>query len=146
MKELLCKKGIWVSSAVVFLAMLSQIPMGKIQPPLPAGSVFMFFKDALQAQMVVFIIPAAAALPAGAIFVQEGKSGFLKFYCIRIGRKRYVEKKLLQIFFGGCFPFLLAGTCFFLVCFFLLYPQEMVGPVDREAAGECLFCCFGSAL
>lgn len=139
MKELLWKKGIWAASAVVFLAMFSGIPMGKLWPPLPAGSVFSYYKAALQSQMVIFIIPAAGVLPAGAVFIQEKKSGFLKLYSIRINREEYVRRKLWQIYVGGFFPFLTAGLLFFLVCFFLIYPRELVGGLDREAAGDCFF-------
>ena len=121
MKELMLKRGIWISAFICVLALLLGMPYGQIEPPLAAGSFLKFYCASLQSQIMVFFLPVAASLPAGAVFLQESKSGFLKLYCVRMNRMEYLKRKLFQVYVSGAFPFFLAGLLAFLICFLVFF-------------------------
>ena len=132
MKELMLKRGIWISAFICVLALLLGMPYGQIEPPLAAGSFLKFYRAALQSQIMVFFLPVAASLPAGAVFLQESKSGFLKLYCVRMNRMEYLKRKLFQVYVSGAFPFFLAGLLAFLICFLFFFALEIVGEIKGE--------------
>ena len=145
MGELVKEKGVWAVSLLGFLAIAFSVCTVKISPPLSEGSFVKLYQEALQSDFLVFLIPAAAALPAGAVYVKELKSRFLKLYLVRIDRLTYIKRKTVQVYAGGFFPFLFAGSISFLLFFFFLYPLEKKGGIDvrdvRDAFLKLLRVC-----
>lgn len=128
MRELWKEKGLWTASLLCFAALLAGFPFYQIEKlPLSAGSFLKFYRDALDTQIVLFVLPAAAVLPMGAVYVKESSSGFLKAYISRISRMEYIRKKTMQVYGGGFLPFFLAGTAGLLLSFLAVYPMEIQG-------------------
>ena len=138
MKELLWDKGTWFLTLVCLFAMLLGIPVYQIKLPLQAGSFLNYYQEALQSQVILFLIPIISVLPAGAVYIKEASSGFLKFYILKTTRIDYIRKKTLQIYIGGCLPFLLSGLTALLLCFLFLYPLEQTGTFESETLLEAL--------
>lgn len=132
MKELLKEKGFWASSLLCLAAFLVGFPFGKIEPPLGEGSFLKLSREALDTQMALFLLPIAAVLPMGAVYVKESSGGFLRLYITRISRMEYIRKKTLQIYAGGFLPFFLAGVLGMLLSFLVLYPLEVQGAFPWE--------------
>ncbi len=145
MKELLREKGLWAASFLCFAAMLLGFPQDPIKLPLQTGAFLKLYRQALGTQIVRFVLPAAAVLPVGAVYVKESSCGFLKFYISRIDRIQYIRRKTVQVYLGGVLPFCFAGLLGLLVCFLFLYPLELKGSVAaadiREAALLLLRIC-----
>ena len=132
MKELLKEKAFWISTVVYFAALLAAFPFYQIELPLGTGSFVKMYNTALNSQIVLFLLPIAAVLPMGAIYVKESSSGFLRLYITRISCMEYIRKKLLQIYVSGFLPFFLAGGAALLLSFLLVYPMELEGEAPWE--------------
>lgn len=138
MKELLREKGLWIAAFISFAGILAGIPFYDMKLPLEAGSFVTFFQKALNSQLILFLIPVAAVLPMGAVYVKESASGFLKLYITRTSRMEYIKRKTLQIYAGGFLTFFLSGLCAFLFCFLFLFPLELKGSVSWETISKAL--------
>lgn len=142
MEELLQEKSLRIAVFICFVAMVCSIPFYNLKFPMEAGSFLIFYQNALQAQLLLFLIPIASVLPMGASYVKESSSGFLKFYITRISRIKYVRKKLLQLYGGGFLPFFLGGLCAMMVCFAVIYPFEYQGDLSGEDIRNAIFLLF----
>lgn len=109
MKELFKEKSLWLSSLLCFAALLIGFLSNKMELPFAEGSFVKFYLKAMDTQITLFLLPIAAVLPMGAIYVKESSSGFLRLYITRISQMEYVRKKTLQIYAGGFLPFFLPG-------------------------------------
>lgn len=136
MKELFLKKGILLSVLVCVFVFVSGIPFAEVKPPMAAGTFLQFYQRALTSQTTIFFLPVVAVLPAGAAYVQEKSSGFLKLYSIRISRMEYIKRKLFLGYVSGFLPFFLAGLLVYCGCFLFLYPLEFMGEMDKKAVGD----------
>lgn len=132
MKELLHEKGLWTASVICAAAMMVGFPFYQVKPPLETGSFLKFLQEALEAQILLFLIPAAAVLPVGASYVRESSTGFLKLYILKMNRTEYVKRKTLQIYAGGFLPFFFAGAGLLLCCFLFLFPVEFQGIITWQ--------------
>ena len=138
MKELLRERGFWAAALLCFLGMALGFPVYEICVPLSQGSFLKFYQTSLNSRTVLFLIPIAASLPAGAVYVRESSCGFLKLYISRISRMDYIKRKMLQTYAGGFLPLFLSGIFGLLICFLFLYPLELQGSVSWEAVRENL--------
>lgn len=136
MKELLQEKGFWAAALLSFLGMAGGFPFYEIKFPLEQGSFLKFYQTGLNSQIVLFLVPIAASLSAGAAYVRESSCGFLKLYISRISRMDYIKRKTIQIYAGGFLPFFLSGILGLLLCFLFLYPLELQGSVPWKSVGE----------
>lgn len=132
MRELLKEKSLWASTLICFAAFLAGFPFYQIEIPLGEGSFVKLYQAALDTQVVVFLLPIAAVLPMGAIYVKESSSGFLRLYISRISHMAYIRRKTLQIYASGFLPFFLAGCAALLLSFLLVYPLEVQGGMPWE--------------
>lgn len=141
MKELLKEKSLWISSLLSFGALLAGFPFYEIEKfPLAEGSFVKMYQEAMDTQIVLFLLPIAAVLPVGAVYVKESSTGFLKSYISRINRMQYIRRKILQIYVGGFLPFLFAGMTALLFCFLIIYPMELQGEIPWESVWKsCRF-------
>lgn len=136
MKELLREKGLWESLLLCIATLFIGFPFDNIQPPRGEGSFLKLYQETLDTQMVLFLLPIAASLPMGAIYVKESSAGFLRLYITRISRMEYIRKKTLQIYASGFLPFFLAGMLGMLLSFLALYPLEIQGAFPWEGMSE----------
>lgn len=139
MGEIGKEKGLWLLSVFCFGAMAFAVPFSKLEPPLAAGCFLQNYITALSSRGILFLIPVIAALPAGAFYVRESAGGFLRFYIARINRMDYIKRKVLLVYAGGFLPFFGAGVFLFLFCFFVFYPMELRGVIEKERIWEALF-------
>ncbi len=133
MKELFKEKSLWLSSLLCFAALLIGFLSNKMELPFAEGSFVKFYLKAMDTQITLFLLPIAAVLPMGAIYVKESSSGFLRLYITRISQMEYVRKKTLQIYAGGFLPFFLAGAWGLLCSFLIIYPLELQGEIPWES-------------
>lgn len=138
MKELIHDRNIRGLTLFCLLALVLGIPVYEIQAPLAAGSFVSYFKTALQSQVILFLIPIVSVLPAGAVYIRDASSGFLKLYILKITRSKYIQKKTLQIYLGGCLPFFISGLAALLLCFLFLYPLEQKNAVSWDEIAQAL--------
>lgn len=133
MKELFKEKGLWISSLLCFAGLLIGFSSNKMELPFSEGSFVKFYLKAADTQMTLFLLPIAAVLPMGGIYVKESSSGFLRLYITRISQMEYVRRKTLQIYAGGFLPFFFAGTLGLLCSFLAVYPLEVQGEMPWES-------------
>lgn len=138
MKEVLREKSFWLAVLASFLGMGAGLPVFGMELPLAAGSFLDFFGKALEAKVLLFLIPIVAVLPMGAVYVRESSGGFLKFYITRISRMQYIGRKLVQIYAAGFFIFWFSGLLLLLLCFLCLYPLELEGKLSWEMVWDAL--------
>lgn len=139
MKELLKERGLWIAALPGFLAILAGFPFDKIEElPLRQGSFIEMYHMALDTQMILFLLPIAAVLPMGGVYVKESSSGFLRLYISRISQMQYIKRKTMQIYIGGFLPFFLAGIVALLLCFLAIYPMELQGEIPWESVWESM--------
>lgn len=140
MKELLKEKTLWISTIICFAALLAAFPFYQMKFPLEAGSFAKMYHTALDSKIILFLLPIAAVLPMGAVYIKESSSGFLRLYITRISLIGYIRRKLLQIYASGFLPFFLAGAAALLLSFLLVYPMELQGETPWEEIWKsCLF-------
>ena len=138
MKELVRDKSIRGLTLFCLLALVLAIPVYEIKAPLAAGSFISYFETALQSQVILFLLPIVSVLPAGAVYIRDSSSGFLKLYILKMNRITYIQTKTLQIYLGGCLPFFVSGPAALLLCFLFLYPLEQKNAVSWNELANAL--------
>lgn len=138
MKELFKEKGFWISMLLCFAGLLIGFSSNKMELPFGEGSFIKFYLKAADTQITLFLLPIAAVLPMGAIYVKESSSGFLRLYITRISQIEYARKKTLQIYAGGFLPFFLAGALGLLCSFLAVYPLELQGEMPWESLWQLI--------
>lgn len=138
MKEVLREKGFWLAVLAAFSGIAAGLPAAGMELPLAPGSFLIFFTKALEAKVLLFLIPIAAVLPMGAVYVKESSGGFLKLYITRISRMEYIGRKLVQIYGSGFCIFCFAGLFLLMVSFLCFYPLEQKGEFSAEMIWESL--------
>jgi ABC-type transport system involved in multi-copper enzyme maturation permease subunit len=74
------------------------------------------FLKALQSDMICLILPILCTLPFAASFLDEMKSGYVKFYLIRTNTDRYIIGKILGNAFAGALTLFLGILLAYGVC------------------------------
>lgn len=138
MKEVLREKGFWLAVLAAFLGIAAGLLAAEIKLPLAPGSFLVFFQKALFGKVLLFLIPIAAVLPMGAVFVRESSGGFLKLYITRISRMEYIRRKLVQIYGSGFCIFFFAGLFLLAASFLGFYPLEQTGEISPEMAWDAV--------
>ncbi len=110
------------------------IPDGAAQ----AGSFLALYQGALCSKTVCYLVPVAAVLPWSDSFLAEYQGGFLKSSLPRMGRRGYVENKIIAVALSGCLVWLLAGVLALFFVFLLFFPMEQQGTFAMAAAWQLL--------
>lgn len=84
--------------------------------------------NALSADGLSFATPLLAAIPMSAIYVEDIKSNFIRYYLFRSSRKAYIVGRLI-----GCF---LSGSMVLLLGVLLAYGTSALVFLPREVASE----------
>lgn len=132
MRELIREKGFWTAVLLTLIGMAAAVPFYQIKLPLETGRFVFFYQSALCSRILGFLLPIAAVLPMGAVYVRDVSGGFLKLYLARISRIEYIRKKTLQIYASGFLTFFAAGVLLLICCIFFLYPLELKGDFPVE--------------
>ncbi len=125
------------TSAVLFFGSLeSLLPI--MQQAMGEGPVAGFHEQvlltALQSGIVLLAMPVLAALPYTAAFVDDCKSGILKEYLPRCGKKRYIRAKVLASGLSGAAA-LFAGIFITYFIYALVFtPMEILPQAPDQAA------------
>ena len=85
---------------------------------------------ALSSDVVLLILPILAAIPFTSAFLDDYKSRFIREYLPRIGKKRYVNAKVLTTAFAGGIT-LFVGVILVLAVFAILF-LPMEAPADMQ--------------
>lgn len=113
---------------------LMQNAMG--QQGIQAGFHDQVLLSALQSNVLLLAAPILAALPYTAAFVDDCKSGILKEYLPRSGKKEYVRGKVLASGLSGGLALFLGILLTYIIFALVLTPMEVVPQIpDQSAAG-----------
>ena len=123
-------RGFWLSVVLCVAGLLAGItwPSG-VQP---SGTFFTMVQKAFCAKPVCYLLPVIAVLPWSDSFLREWKSGYLKAVLPRIGRRAYVEIKILTVAGGGILAVWLAAIVVTFGSFLVCFPQEKAGSIAAE--------------
>ena len=94
--------------------------------------IFTMVQKAFCAKPVCYLLPVIAVLPWSDSFLREWKSGYLKAVLPRIGRRAYVEIKILTVAGGGILAVWLAAIVVTFGSFLVCFPQEKAGGIAAE--------------
>lgn len=136
-RRMLTGRGLWLAVGLCVAGLLAGITLpSEVQP---SGAFFTMVQETFVAKPVSYLLPVIAVLPWSDSFLREWKSGYLKAALPRIGRRTYVEIKILTVAGGGFVAVWLAAVLVTFGSFLLCFPQEQaggiaVGPVWTLAA------------
>ncbi len=126
-----------------FLLCMAGIVLGTSWPDtknvLDTGQFLALEKAALMSKVACYLLPVTAVLPWSDSFLSEWKSGFLKTALPRIGRRCYVENKILAVALSGFLVWLGAGAAVMFGYFLAFFPLEKRGiPAMEDVLGVLL--------
>lgn len=123
-------RGFWLSVVLCVAGLLAGITWpSEVQP---SGTFFTMVQKAFCAKPVCYLLPVIAVLPWSDSFLREWKSGYLKAALPRIGRRAYVEIKILTVAGGGILAVWLAAIVVTFGSFLVCFPQEKAGSIAAE--------------
>lgn len=114
-------------------------PFYELKIPLQAGSFYILFQKGLTGNIMEFLLPVAAVISGGGIFLHEYESGFLKFSISRTGRMVYIREKTILSCFKTVVTLLAGGLLVLVVYFLYLFPMELKQSIDVEKILETLY-------
>ena len=89
---------------VVFISSISDILEAlRFEGLLPNGFHNSFIENAIISDAMTLALPIIAALPFTASFVNDIKSGFVKYYLHRTSRRKYITSKFIACSISGGF-------------------------------------------
>ena len=105
----LCAAGIAISEILIFT----------FPTTLPLPSLFHvdLVCRALKSDVVISFLPIISAIPFSGSYVDEIKSKYIRFICVRTGNTQYIASRVIVCYVGGAFVvaltvFLLAGLSY----------------------------------
>ena len=146
MRRMLSGRGFWLAVLLGMAALLAGTAFPKLEEPLKPGTTLALVKEACCSKPAYFLLPAAAVLPWSDSFLTEYRSGFLKACLPRLGRRRYVEQKLLAVSFGGALAWSAAGLLLFALYALVFFPMEKKGVAELSVVFEAAAVLGRSAL
>ena len=136
-RRMLTGWGFWLSVVLCVAGLLAGITWpSKMQP---SGAFFTMVQEAFLAKPVSYLLPVIAVLPWSDSFLREWKSGYLKAALPRIGRRAYVEIKILTMAGGAASAVWLAAVLVTFGSFLICFPQEQQGVIGAELIRGLLF-------
>lgn len=129
------------TAAALFLGMagiLLGTPFYELKMPLQTGSFYLLFQEGMTGNAMEFLLPVAAVLSGGGLFLQEYDSGFLKLSISRTGRMAYIREKTIYSCLKGSAVLFLGGLLVFALYFLCLFPMEVKGISEPEKIIECI--------
>ena len=129
LKRALTSWGFWVCAAgipvaCVIAAFGSFLNGARSGAPLDAGFHATALLAALSSDTVFFTVPVLCGIGYASAFVEDVKSGYIKFYQMRIGRLRYVAAKALATALSGGLALLVGILIAYLAFLAFFGPRE----------------------
>lgn len=137
MKRALSSWGFWfgvagMAVAIIIGAFDSFLNIGKAGVTIPVGFHETALLGALSSDTVLLVVPILCALPYTSSFVDDLKSGYIKYYLQRSGRREYVAAKAAATALsGGLVLFTGIAAAYVIFCLFFT-PAETL---PAQAAG-----------
>ena len=102
-----------------------------------------FISGVITDRRMLYIIPIAAALPYAAAFIDEKKSGELKFVLIRTVKKKYIFSKLLSSAMSGGLVLFVSVLILYLFTYYVFFPVEILTEDTAVVTSveKCLLLC-----
>jgi hypothetical protein len=137
LKRALTSWGFWAAAAGMVIAVAiggfqDFLNIGKSGITMPVGFHETALLGALSSDTVLLVVPILCALPFTASFVDDVKSGYIKFYLQRSGKGAYVAARAAATALSGGLA-LFAGIAISYLLFLLLFSPAETLPA--QAAG-----------
>ncbi|MDR0948451.1 MAG: hypothetical protein LBM69_02895, partial [Lachnospiraceae bacterium] len=87
----------------------------------------------LQSDTICFVLPILCTLPYTASFIDETKSGYMKFYLIRTDTNHYIKGKLIGNALAGALTLFLGILFAYAVSLLVFLPMEATTPMGEYA-------------
>jgi hypothetical protein len=152
LKRALTSWGFWggavgMAGAVVIAAFSSFLNIGKPGVAMPVGFHETALLGALSSDTVLLAVPVFCALPFTAAFVDDCKSGYIKFFVQRSGKGAYVASKAAATAFsGGLALFMGVAICYALFLLVFSPVESLPAQVAGQAAAAAPPSIFGDIL
>lgn len=127
LRRMVSGKGFLASLLLCIVGIVMGTSWPDTKNVLDTGQFLSLEQAALGSKVVCYLLPVTAVLPWSDSFLSEWKSGFLKAALPRIGRRNYVENKILAVALGGFLSWLGAGAAVMFGCFLMFFPLEKRG-------------------
>lgn len=95
---------------------------------------------AMVSDAIIFALPIIAALPFTASFVNDIKSGFIKYYLHRTSRTSYVISRLVGCIISGGLVLVLGMVVSYIISAIVFIPME--NPVSKDASTYMFYADF----
>lgn len=118
---------------------------------LSAGWTRQYILGILQENLMLFFVPVLCTLPYASSFIDEVKSGIVKFSLARISRSRYLGSKAIAVAASGGLIVLIGTIAFIFAASILFLPmeegkwkQQITAAVPGYGQLLCRYFCFGA--
>lgn len=156
MKRAFTSWGFWAGVAGMVIAIIigafdKFLNIGSPTAKMAQGFHETALLDALSTDTVLLVVPILCALPFTSAFVDDVKSGFIKFYLQRSGKKSYIAAKAVTGGISGGLV-LLAGIAVSYILFALIFtpaetlPVQAISSSAQDAASAAPPSIFGDVL
>lgn len=132
--------GVLVMAAAVLVAGFDTIHRAfQSEYLMPAGYHTQMIASALGSDTAIPFVPMAAVLPFAGSFVEDVKSKFARFFCIRSGWMGYLGSRLVVCFLSGALAVVCGALLAWGMAAMLLMPRTEAGEVERGILTEALW-------
>lgn len=132
--------GVLVMAAAVLVAGFDAIHRAfQSEYLMPAGFHTQMIRSALRSDTAIPFIPMAAVLPFAGSFVEDVKSKFARFFCIRSGWMGYLGSRLMVCFLSGALTVVCGAILAWGSAALMLLPRSEAGEVERGILTETLW-------
>jgi hypothetical protein len=139
-KRALTSWGFWAGSAGMVVAILigaSGAILPIIQEGPREGLMYGFHAEtllsALSSDVMLLCVPILCALPYTAAFIEDYKSGYIKEYLPRAGKKQYLKGKVVSTALSGGLVLFVGIMAAYLVFALVFTPMELAPNAGQEA-------------
>jgi hypothetical protein len=134
MKRAMGSWGFWASAAGMFIASMigafnSFLNIGKPGNVIPAGFHETALLKALSSDTVLLVVPILCAVVYTSSFVDDIKSGYIKFYQHRTGRRKYIAAKAASTALSGGLALFIGVVASYIV-FWLVFAPAVTPPLQ----------------
>ena len=108
-----------------FLELLPMLEPDMLSMGLMYGQHAALIQAALSSRLVLMATPILCALPYTAAFIDDHRSGLIKLYVPRCGKRSYVKSKLMATAISGGLPLFLGILTAYFIAWLAISPLEL---------------------
>ena len=140
----------WIRIALTVVVMIVLIcfsSMEKIMQTFPSPALLSpgfhenLLLNALASDTVTSFLPVLAVLPFAGSYVDDVKSKFARFFCIRSSYHTYTFSRIIVCFLSGGFTILLGALISWAVASLVFLPMEKISDVPLESTEKLIQMC-----